>query len=131
MAEENVQVIRQAIAAFNARDLDGYLSLCTPDVELHSPIAGLEGANVGEQGVRDFFANLEESTTRFRIEVEHFEDLDERRVLALVSFEIESPGGFSMTQQAANLYEIEDGKLRRVRAYLDRDEAMRATGLAP
>jgi ketosteroid isomerase-like protein len=131
MAEENVQVIRQAIAAFNARDLDGYLSLCTPDVELHSPIAGLEGANVGEQGVRDFFANLEESTTLFRIEVEHFEDLDERRVLALVSFEIGSPGGFSMTQQAANLYEIEDGKLRRVRAYLDRDEAMRATGLAP
>jgi ketosteroid isomerase-like protein len=131
MAEENLDVIRRAIAAVNARDLDGYLALCAPDVELHSPIAGLEGANVGAQGVRDFFANLEESTTQFRIEVERFEAVDERRVLALVSFEAESPGGFSLTQQAANLYELEGGKLRRVRAYLDRDEAFRATGLAP
>jgi ketosteroid isomerase-like protein len=127
---ETVEVVRRAIAAMNARDLDAYLELCAPDVELRSPMAGLEGANVGEQGVRDFFANVEESTTAFTIEVERFEPIDECRVLALVRFEMESPGGFALSQEAANIYEVEDGKLRRVQAYLDRDEGRRAAGLA-
>jgi ketosteroid isomerase-like protein len=130
VADANVEVVKRAIAALNVRDVDAYLEICAPEVELHSPIAGLEGANVGEAGVREFFANVEEATTAFVIEIESLQPVDERRVLAMVRFEMESPGGFALTQEAANLYEVEDGKLRRVQAYLDRDEGLRAAGLA-
>jgi hypothetical protein len=30
MSEENVEVVRRAIAAVNQRDVDGYLGLCAP-----------------------------------------------------------------------------------------------------
>jgi ketosteroid isomerase-like protein len=34
MSEENVEIVRRAIAAVNKRDVDGYLGLCAPNVEL-------------------------------------------------------------------------------------------------
>jgi SnoaL-like domain len=37
MSEENVEVVRRAMAAFNARDRDRALSMCDPEIELWSP----------------------------------------------------------------------------------------------
>ena len=49
MSQENVELIERAVAAINARDLDGYLACCTADIELHTPMAavgrGVRGRN--------------------------------------------------------------------------------------
>jgi len=34
MSQENVETVKQAIAAVNERDLDRYLARCTEDIEL-------------------------------------------------------------------------------------------------
>jgi ketosteroid isomerase-like protein len=52
VATEALEVVQQALAAVNEGDVEAYLALCAPDVELFSPLAGLEGADVGEEGVR-------------------------------------------------------------------------------
>jgi hypothetical protein len=36
MARENVEIMRRALAAFNARDRDRALSMCDPEIELRS-----------------------------------------------------------------------------------------------
>jgi hypothetical protein len=36
MSQANVELIKRAVAAINARDLDGYLAYCTADIELQS-----------------------------------------------------------------------------------------------
>jgi hypothetical protein len=36
MPQENVEVVRRGIDAFNARDLDRFMEDCDPDIELHS-----------------------------------------------------------------------------------------------
>ena len=59
MSQENVEVVKGAIAAINERDVDAYLALCAPDFELINPVAPIEGSNRGEQGVRSFFNALE------------------------------------------------------------------------
>jgi hypothetical protein len=43
---------------------------------------------------------------------------------------MESKGGFPQRQPLTNLYELKDGKLLRVRVFLDREEAFEAAGLS-
>jgi ketosteroid isomerase-like protein len=130
MSEENIETVRGAIAALNTRDIDGYLGLCTPDVELITPVAAIEGPAVGAQGIREFFAGVDEAMTEFQLDVAELQALDERRVLAVGEVRSVSKGGFASTLPFVNIYEIEGAKLRRIRVYNDPGEGLRAAGLS-
>jgi hypothetical protein len=39
MSEENVRLVERAIAAINARDIEGYLACCTESIKLETPMA--------------------------------------------------------------------------------------------
>jgi hypothetical protein len=65
MSKENVEIVSRAIAAINDRDVDAYLALCSPDVELINQLAAIEGPNRGEAGIRNFFQAIDEAATRF------------------------------------------------------------------
>ena len=60
MADENEERARQAVDAFNRRDLDSLLSLIAPDVECIPLQAEMEGgaAYTGHDGVRRWWENL-------------------------------------------------------------------------
>jgi ketosteroid isomerase-like protein len=129
MSQENLEVAERAIAAVNERDVDGYLSLCTPDVEMVSPVASLEGIDRGAKGIRHYFSNLDESTDNFRIELERVEAVGGDRVLAFTRLSGASEGGIPIAAGAASLYDLAEGKIRRVQVFLDRQEALEAAGL--
>jgi ketosteroid isomerase-like protein len=126
---DNVATVQRLIEALNGRDLERYLDLCRPDVELISPLSPLEGPNVGPAGVTRFFAAIEEGAKRFRIEIDEFEDVGDGRVLAFGRIDWTSQGGISLDRPLANLYELEDGRLRRVHAYTEPGQARAAAGL--
>jgi ketosteroid isomerase-like protein len=131
MPEENVEVVSRAIAAINDRDVDAYLALCNTDFELINQMTEMEGPNRGEQGIRSFFDGINEGTTRFELEVERLRPLDDNRVLGYLTLEMVSErGGYQQTQAVTNLYELEGGKLSRVRVFSDRAEALEAAGLS-
>jgi ketosteroid isomerase-like protein len=130
MSEENVDAVNRAISAINERDVDAYLAVCSPDVELIRPTAAIEGPNRGEPGVRSFFDDISEGATRFELEVERLEALGDDRVLAFLTLNLESEGGFQQRQPLTNLYELEGGKLSRIRVFRDRGEALEAAGLS-
>jgi ketosteroid isomerase-like protein len=130
MSQENVEVVKRAIAALNQGNVDLYLTLCAPDVELISPVAPLEGANTGAEGIRQFFAGLQEATSSFRLDAERLQTVGDDRVLALGQVSVMSQGGIPLAQPFANVYDLVDGKLRRVRVYSDWDEALKAVGVA-
>ena len=129
MSRGDVEIVRRLIAALNERDVDSYLGLCARDVELISPVAPIEGPNVGAAGVRQFFAGLDEATTEFHLDVAELRAIDGERVLAVGQIRTVSEGGFPSTLPFVNIYQLEGGKLRRVRIYLDSDEGLRAAGL--
>jgi ketosteroid isomerase-like protein len=129
MSQENVEVVRRAIAAVNERDVESYLALCTPDVEVVTAFAPIEGANRGSEGVRQFFARLDEATTEFRLDIDSLRAMGDDRVLALVQGSGISQGGIPYSQPAATVYDLVGAKLCRVRIYLNRSEALEAAGL--
>jgi ketosteroid isomerase-like protein len=129
MSEENVEIVRRAITAINERDVEAYLALCNSDFELINQFAPIEGSYRGEQGIRSFFEAINEGTARLEMEVERLRPLDDNRVLGYLTLRMESERGYQQTQALTNLYELEGGKLSRVRVFSDRAEALEAAGL--
>lgn len=129
MSQEDVEVTERAIAAINERDVDGYLGLCTPDVEMVSPVASLEGTDRGAEGIRHYFSILDEASSNFRLELERVEAVGDDRVLAFTRFSVASEGGIPFAGSAASVYDLAEGKIRRVQVFLDRQQALEAVGL--
>ena len=130
MSQENVEVVSRAIAAINDRDVDAYLALCDPDVELINQLAAIEGPNRGEAGIRNFFQAIDEAATRFELEVKRLQPLDDNRVLGSLTLVLETERGYRDRQALTNLYELEGGKLLRIRVFADHAEALEAAGLS-
>jgi ketosteroid isomerase-like protein len=132
MSRENVEVVERAVAAINARDLDGYLACCTADIELETPLAAIGGAYEGPAGIRRWFTDLDDVGPDFRLELERAETIRPGRVLA--SLRVTGSGrtsGLQVTDATpiTNVYDLVEGKIRRVRIFVDRQEALEAVGL--
>ena len=82
MSQENVEIVREAVAALNERDLDRYLPCCAGDIQLLLPTAPIEGAYEGAAGVRRFSADLQDAMPDFRLEVERLQAIGPDQVLA-------------------------------------------------
>jgi uncharacterized protein (TIGR02246 family) len=129
MSQENVEIAERAIAAVNERDIDGYLALCAPDVEQVSPLTPLEGINQGAEGIRRYFSGLDEGASTFHLDLERVEAVGDDRVLMFTRVTAVSKGGVPFDHRAANVYELAEGKIRRVQIFLDRAAALAAVGL--
>ena len=133
MSQANVEVIERAVAATNARDLDGYLACCTADIELHTPLAAIGAVYEGPIGIRRWFTDLEDVGPDFRIELERVETIRPGRVLAFLT--VTGTGrtsGLQVTDATpiTNVYDLIEGKIRRVRIFMDRREALDAVELS-
>src|SRR5438105_4480443 len=67
---------------------------------------------------------------RFRIELDGVEGVDSKRAIAFLR--ISSTGrasGIRMAPPLTNLYDLLDGKISRIRIFLDRQVALKAVGL--
>ena len=129
MSQENVETVERAIAAINARDIDAYLACCTEKVQLL--ISESVGAEyLGADGIRRFFTDIEDVGPDFRIEVERVQAIGDSLVLALLR--VSSTGrasGIVTGAESATVYDFIDGKMNRIRIFLDRDEGVKAVGL--
>jgi len=131
VSRENARLVERAIAAINARDIEGYLACCTENVKLETPMAAVGGVYEGIDGIRRYFADIEDAAPDFRIELDGVEVVDRKRVLAFLR--ISSTGRASGVRMAppplTNVYDLIDGKLSRIRIFLDRQQALKAVGL--
>jgi ketosteroid isomerase-like protein len=141
MSQANVEVVRRAIAAVNERDVEGYLACCTDEIQLETPWTPVEGVYEGPAAIRRFFSDLDDTAPDFRLTIERVEAIGADRVLAFLRASatgrasgIRNAGAASGSVSAsgvptANVYDLADGKINRIRIFLDREEALDAAGL--
>jgi ketosteroid isomerase-like protein len=112
MESPDVRLVREAIDAYNRRDVEALVGLMAPDVDLRPPVSALRGvAYRGHDGIHQWLADLDESFARVRIEPLEFEDLG-GLVLALTSFEVEGgESGLEFDSELGLLLEIGDGRI--------------------
>jgi ketosteroid isomerase-like protein len=130
MSQQNVETVERAIAAINARDLEGYLACCTENVELVTPLAPLGAEYVGADGIRRFFTDIEDVGPDFRIEVQGVQVVGDNNVIAFIRTSATGrASGIATGTESTNLYDFADSKIMRVRIFFDRSEAHKAVGL--
>ena len=119
--------VREFIRAFNERDLDAFVAVLDPEVELHSSRGlrrGIEAARV--------WATRAPGGVQQTIELEAlYEDGTEGgggRAVALIRrvWRWAEDGDHAGTDEMAWLFELRDHKVRSWRPYDDRAEALRA-----
>ncbi len=132
-SKENMEVVKRAVAAVNDRDIDSYLARCAADVRMENANVMIEGAYEGADGIRRFFADVLDTAPDFRITIERLESIGTDRVLGFMRLNLSGrASGINLGSDSpsATLYDFTDGKLKRVRIFLDRQEALEAAGLS-
>lgn len=83
MAVEDIGLTQASIEALNRRDLDGFLGLMDPEVEVHSRIIAIEGGLHGHDGVRRWWREWFSVFPDYEIEIEEVRELGGVIVAAL------------------------------------------------
>lgn len=119
--------VREFVRAFNERDLDGFVAVLDPEVELHS----MKGLRKGRDAAR-LWATRAPGGVQQTIEVDElFEDGTESgggRALALIRrvWRWEEDGAHASTDEMAWLFELREHRICAWRPFEDREAAWRA-----
>jgi ketosteroid isomerase-like protein len=115
--------------ALDRRDIDALLDLSTPQPTLSSALPEAGADFRGREGLERYFSMLGESWDEFHTVVDEYRDLGDR-VLMLGRFTGRGKGSGVMADAPSGaVFDFRDGKVSRVRLYLDHGEALRAVGL--
>jgi len=128
VSQENVEVVGRLVAAVNARDLEGYLACCDEDVKLYLP--GVGQLYEGPEGIERWFADIEDAGPDFHLDLRDVKVISDNRVLAFLhATSTGRASGVPVTADSTNIYDLIDGKAKRIRIFLDRAAALKALGL--
>jgi ketosteroid isomerase-like protein len=135
MSQENVELVRQGFARWQAADynrlLDFFLTNAAPDIELYSRFGGFSGEPYrGGDGVRAWLADIQENFERFTPWQAEVRAVGADRVVAVGGIGFRARGsGVDMAERMGWVFEFRNGQLRRMRFYGSPSEALAAVGL--
>jgi ketosteroid isomerase-like protein len=130
MSEENVEIVRKVIDAFNRGDLDAWLGFLSPEVVWESlPLPGFRDVYRGRTEAREWRELLLE-VFDFHLEIDEITALSDDRVLMAASVRGRGRGsGLPLQRQSWEVSWLADGLITRRQVFWTRDEALEAAGL--
>ena len=134
MSRENVELVRKATDAFNRRDFDMLEELADDDLEFVSVLTAVDGSAATYRGAQTwarYFEAMDETWTDWRAEDLQLFDGGDDRVAA--TFRIVGTGRHSkvsVDRRVGLAYRVREGRLWRVRSYLEPSDALDAAGLS-
>lgn len=133
MAQGNAEIVRRVIDAVNRRDAETLDPLWSEEGEFNSRLAASEGHVFrGRQGMRDYFAWLDEAFGEVRTEVEEIIDAGEDRIVALLRGSVRGrTSGVPLDDQRfAIVFTFQGERIVRADSYFSPAEALEAAGLS-
>jgi ketosteroid isomerase-like protein len=134
LSQENVQVVRRSLEAWQRDDLDSFLVTVDSAVAWHAAlerlVKGIESFYRGHEGMRQMWHSYRTELEDLEFEAQEFRDLGDDRVLLLGHVRwraarsevvVESPLGLVMT--------VSRGRIVQSIDYLSHEEALKAAGL--
>jgi ketosteroid isomerase-like protein len=125
-------IVRGAYEVLNSGDVEGALEFLDPGVEwVQDPNSKFErGTFRGRERVTRYWRRWFEAFEDFHLEPERLFDMDDNRILVFSTFTATGgESGLPVEFRIAHMFTLRDGKIAHVRAYLEREEAMRDAGL--
>jgi ketosteroid isomerase-like protein len=129
MSQENVEIVRRVIDAFNRRADDAILDLCDAEVELESALVEKRTYR-GLDGLGQYRQDLDAAWEEWHTERDRVLDAGDSQVLHLYRIVGRGRGsGIRVARDIALLWCLREGRLHRGRVFLDQADALRAVGM--
>jgi ketosteroid isomerase-like protein len=130
MSQENVAAVKRLMHAFLGADPGSALDLLDPEVEFDASARPDGRLWSGHDGVRRAMLEWTGAWEDWSMEIESYLDVDDDRVLFYWREQGTGKGsGVQLQQSGATVVTLRDGRVVRLRAYVDRSEAHAAVGL--
>ena len=132
MSQENVELHRRVIEAFNARDIERMLAYCDPGIEWNSTFAAVGGAIYhGHEGIRKWDREWREVWgDEIRAEPEAYFDLGENTVAFYLLHGRGQQSGAAVTLPIAAVARWRSGLILAFKGYAHRADAFNDLGVA-
>jgi ketosteroid isomerase-like protein len=132
VSEQNVDLLRRVIDAYNPRDIDALIACCDPQIELHPAFAGpVSGAIYhGHDELRTWHRDSEDAWEELRGEPEAYFDLGDQTLAFWMLHGQGRQSGAEVAMPSAVVARSRDGLVVYLKGYADRPEALRDLGVA-
>ena len=129
MLQENVQIMRAWIDAFNRGGIEETMRYLDPEIEWTTAITYLKaGTYHGHEGVREWMRGAFADWENLRVEPERFIDAAEQVVIPL-QITARAKTGTPVVFNFTTLAELQRGMIVRIRNYTNQADALDAAGL--
>jgi ketosteroid isomerase-like protein len=130
MSQQNIDVVRRSIEAYNKRDFEALELINDPDVELDwSASHGFQaGVYRGWEEVMGFYRNFLGTFEKVEVEPEHFVEAGDL-VVVPNSAQVQGRDGIETTAHSALVFEVRGGRIARICLYQETGEALEAAGV--
>src|SRR5215207_8421199 len=130
MSQENVEIVRRVIDAYNRRDFEALRALNHIDLEVDwSASRGLEaGIYHGEDEAIGLIRNFLEMFERINLEPDRFIESGNLVVVPNSAY-LRGRDGIETVARSALVFEVRSGRVARIRLYQETHEALEAIGL--
>ena len=133
MSQENVEIVGDAVVAYNRGDLDTLLAYCADDIDYRAVEGALDdrGPMHGKDAVQAYFQDWLDTFDDLKAEPLELIDAADEQVVTVLRFGGRAKlSGVEADLTFAVVYTLRDGKVARGREYWTRDEALEAAGLS-
>jgi ketosteroid isomerase-like protein len=131
MSEENVEIVRACIDAFNRGDFEASLAFLDDDVEWHDPPDVPDaGVHRGPEEVRRWTAGWMKAWESYTAEAVELIDAGDQVVVVHYERGRGRGSGVEVEHRVANVFDLREGRIVRKRPFPTRAEALEAAGLS-
>ena len=132
MPRENVERLRRAIEAYNARDVEAFIAYFDANVEFHSAFSAVGGAVYhGHDGLRTFFRDFEDAWGgAVRAEPEAYFDFGDHTLALYVLHGRGRHSGVEVAMPNAFVARWREQLIVYLKAYAHREDALADLGVS-
>jgi ketosteroid isomerase-like protein len=132
MSQENVEVVRRAVEAFNEGGMSSRATLDFFDVaavfEEPPEQPGASTAH-GRESLERMFTQFDEAWEEHLSTPDEIRPIDAERVLMFSVDRFRGRDKLEVTQPSATIFTLRDGKIVRMQSFWERENALKALGL--
>src|SRR5262245_30537803 len=130
MSQENVELVKAAIDAYNREDWDAFVKYAAPGFELDfSRAIGPWRGVFGLDQARRFLEEFRETWESARVEPHEFIEAGDLVVMPLTQH-LKGREGIEVVVRDTNVYKLRDGAIERVTMYQEPQDALEDLGLS-
>ena len=131
MSQENLEIVRRTMDAYNARELTTYLAALSESVRFQSRFSAIDNVIYsGHADMRRYFANLDDAWSRYDMQVERMVPAGAQVAVLCHLYAVGRDSDLQLEEYPGVVFTVEDGTIIKIDSYQTHAETLAAVGMS-